>query len=175
GGEWRGGGDRWSVGLTRFELGLRDLIASTRDFRSVENILRARTRGWELTWRVRWGDAVLNGHYTYLDAENLTAGVRLLRRPRHRGGLDLWRTWGGGFSSGAGLAAVGQREDVHARTFRTIDAEDFVVARLYAEQRLSSSWSLRARLENALAERYEEVHGYPAIGRGLFLALERGF
>jgi outer membrane cobalamin receptor len=34
---------------------------------------------------------------------------------------------------------------------------------------------LRARLENALAERYEEVHGYPAIGRGVFLALEREF
>jgi vitamin B12 transporter len=176
GGEWRVKGDRWTVGLTRFELGLRDLIASTRDFRSVENIQRARTRGWELTWRLRWGEtAAISGHYAYLDAENLTAGTRLLRRPRHRGGLDVWRAWGGGFSAGAGLAALGQREDVHARTFRTIDGEDYAVARLYAEQRLSSAWSLRARLENALAERYEEVHGYPAIGRGLFLALERGF
>lgn len=176
GGEWRGAGGRWSVGLTRFELGLRDLIASTRDFRSVENILRARTRGWELTWLLRWGEAArISGHYAYLEAENLTAGTRLLRRPRHRGGLDLWRDWGGGFSAGGGLSAAGQREDVHARTFRTIDGEDYAVARLYAEQRLPSGWSVRARLENALAERYEEVHGYPAIGRGVFLALERGF
>ncbi len=176
GGEWRGGGGRWTVGLTRFELGLRDLIASTRDFRSVENILRARTRGWELTWRLRWAEiATVTGHYAYLDADNLTAGTRLLRRPRHRGGLDVWRAWGGGFSAGAGLAATGQREDVHARTFRTIDGEDYVVVRLYAEQRLASGWSLRARLENALNERYEEVHGYPAIGRGVFFALEREF
>ncbi|MEY3609451.1 MAG: Vitamin transporter BtuB precursor [Verrucomicrobiota bacterium] len=176
GGEWRGEGGRWSIGLTRFELGLRDLIASTRDFRSVENILRARTRGWEVTWRLRWGEtAAITGHYAYLEAENLTAGTRLLRRPRHRGGLDLWRTWGHGFSAGAGLSALGQREDVHARTFRTIDGEDYVVVRLYAEQRLAPGWSVRARLENALAERYEEVHGYPAIGRGVFLALERGF
>lgn len=174
GGEWRGGGGSWSMGLTRFELGLRDLIASTRDFRSVENILRARTRGWELTWRIRWGEmAAITGHYAYLEAENLSSGTRLLRRPRHRGGLDVWRAWGGGFSAGAGLAAVGQREDVHARTFRTIDGEDYAVVRLYAEQRLAAGWSLRARLENALAERYEEVHGYPAIGRGVFLALER--
>lgn len=176
GGEWRGGGGRWSVGLTRFELGLRDLIASTRDFRSVENILRARTRGWELSWRLRWGEtAAVTGHYAYLDADNLTAGTRLLRRPRHRGGLDAWRAFGGGFSAGAGLVAVGQREDVHARTFRTIDGEDYAVVRVYAEQRLAAGWALRARVENALAERYEEVHGYPAIGRGLFLALERGF
>lgn len=176
GGEWRGDGGRWSVGLTRFELGLRDLIASTRDFRSVENILRARTRGWEVTWRLRWREiAAITGHYAYLDAENLTAGTRLLRRPRHRGGIDLWRAWGGGFSAGGGLSVVGQREDVHARTFRTIDGEDYAVARFYAEQRLPAGWSLRARLENALAERYEEVHGYPAIGRGGFLALERGF
>ena len=176
GGEWRGGGGRWSMGLTRFELGLRDLIASTRDFRSVENILRARTRGWELTWRIRWGEmAAITGHYAYLEAENLSSGTRLLRRPRHRGGLDVWRAWGGGFSCGAGFAATGQREDVHARTFRTIDGEDYAVVRLYAEQRLAPKWSLRARLENALAERYEEVHGYPAIGRGVFLALEREF
>ncbi|MFM9090549.1 MAG: hypothetical protein ACKOUK_02255, partial [Verrucomicrobiota bacterium] len=85
------------------------------------------------------------------------------------------RAWGGGFSAGAGVVATGQREDVHARTFRTIDGEDYVVARLYAEQRLGPAWVLRARLENALDERYEEVHGYPAIGRGGFLALERGF
>jgi len=176
GGEWRGGGGRWTVGLTLFELGLRDLIASTRDFRSVENILRAHTRGWELTWRLRWAEiATISGHYAYLEAENLTAGTRLLRRPRHRGGLDVWRPWGGGFSAGASLVATGQREDVHARTFRTIDGEDYVVARLYAQQRLSSEWYLRGRLENALDERYEEVHGYPAIGRGVFLALERGF
>lgn len=176
GGEWRNGGGRWTVGITRFELGLRDLIASTRDFRSVENILRARTRGWELTWRLRWGEAAtITGHYAFLEAANLTAGTRLLRRPRHRGGLDVWRAWGGGFSAGAGLVAVGQREDVHARTFRTIDGEDYAVVRLYAEQRLAAGWSLRARLENALAERYEEVHGYPAISRGVFVALERGF
>jgi vitamin B12 transporter len=87
----------------------------------------------------------------------------------------MWRAWGAGFSAGVGLSAVGQREDVHARTFRTIDGEDYAVVRLYAEQRLAPGWSLRVRLENALAERYEEVHGYPAIGRGAFLALERGF
>ena len=121
------------------------------------------------------GAARVSGHSAYRAAENLTAGTRLLRRPRHRGGLDRWRDWGGGFSAGGGLSAAGQREDVHARTFRTIDGEDYAVARLYAEQRLSAGWSLRARLENALAERYEEVHGYPAISRGVFVALERGF
>ena len=117
---------------------------------------------------VRWS-------YGYLEADNLTTDRRLLRRPRHRGSVALWRDFTGGFGAGVGLAVTAQREDVDARTFRTIDGEDFAVVRVYGEYRVTPRLALKARLENLLGERYEEVHGYPAPGFGAFGALEWRF
>ncbi|MFM9032273.1 MAG: TonB-dependent receptor plug domain-containing protein [Opitutaceae bacterium] len=163
------------VGVTWHETRLRDLIASTPDFRSVQNIQRAQTRGLEFSGVVPVAATEVRWSYGYLEADNLTTGRRLLRRPRHRGGVDVWHAWTGGLSAGAGVAVTAAREDVDARTFRTIDGEDFSVVRLYAEYRVNPRLSLKARVENLLGEKYEEVNGYPAPGRGAFGALEWRF
>lgn len=165
-----------TISVTWHETRLRDLIASTADFRSVENIQRARTRGLEVSGRVAASAAAeLRWSYGYLEAENLTTSRRLLRRPRHRGSFDLWRDGPGGFGAGVGVTVTAQREDVDARTFRVIDGEDFTVVRAYGEYRFNPRLALKVRLENLLGERYEEVHGYPATGFGAFGALEWRF
>jgi vitamin B12 transporter len=64
---------------------------------------------------------------------------------------------------------------VHARTFARIDGEDYAVVRLYGAWQITPRLGLKARLENLLDERYEEVNGYPALGRGAFAAIEWGF
>jgi vitamin B12 transporter len=76
---------------------------------------------------------------------------------------------------GLGVSAVAQREDVDARTYRVVDGEDYVVARLHAAWRASASITVRVRCENLLNERYEDVNGYPALGRGVFASIERRF
>lgn len=63
---------------------------------------------------------------------------------------------------------VSQREDIHARTFATIDGEDYSVARLYAAWTLNDRFSVRARVENLLDEAYEEIHGLPQLPVGAF-------
>lgn len=163
------------VSVTWHETRLRDLIASTPDFRSVQNIQRARTRGLEFSGVLPVAATEVRWNYGYLEADNLTTGRRLLRRPRHRGGVDVWHAWIGGFSAGAGVAVTAAREDVDARTFRTIDGENFAVARAYAEYRVNPRLSLKARVENLLGEKYEEVNGYPATGFGAFGAVEWRF
>src|SRR5690606_23363241 len=120
---------------------------------------------WSETTRVQVG-------YTYLEAENQTQNTRLLRRPRHRASADLWRDFGGGFSLGAGVRWVAQREDVDAATFVTIDGEDYTVARVYAAYAISEQLTLKARVENAFDERYEEVNGYPQPGAGAYVSME---
>jgi vitamin B12 transporter len=150
-----------------------NLIASTPDFRSVENIQRARTRGAELSARATLAAAiVLHGSYTYLDAENLTANVRLLRRPRHRLSADAWHDFGRGWSAGTGVSFNAQRKDVDARTFRTIDGEDFTVVRLYGAWQIRPEVAMKARIENLFDENYEEVNGYPAPGVAAYAGLE---
>lgn len=179
---WDGGVDyylpnqRGTLSATWFETRFTDLIASTPDFRSVENIQRARTRGVEFSAQLLLAAALeLRASYTYLEADNVTVGTRLLRRPRHRVSADLWHDFGRGFSAGAGVSGAAQREDVHARTFARIDGEDYAVARVYGAWQATPRLSVKARVENVLNERYEEVHGYPALGCGAFAGVEWKF
>jgi len=181
---WDAGADyyftdnRGSVSVTWFENRFRDLIIF--DFGvfpgTTANVERARTRGLELkNDLVLPAATTLRLAYTYLEADNLTQNTRLLRRPRHSGSADLWRDFGGGFSAGAGGRWVAQRRDVHAATFATIDAGDYAVVRIYAAWQVNDRLTLRLRVENLLDEDYEDVHGYPQLGRGVFAGLEWRF
>ena len=170
--------DRGTVAVTWFDTRHDDLIVY--DFGvfpgTVRNVERARTRGVELSGKVALPGFELRVAYAYLEAENLSLSVRLLRRPRHSGSVDVWRDFGGGFSAGAGVSLVAQREDVHAETFESnIDAEDYAVARFYAAWKMNDQLTLRARVENAFDEAYEEVHGYPQPGVGAFAGVEWRF
>jgi vitamin B12 transporter len=133
------------------------------------NVGHARTDGIELEAKLKLvAGFELHAAYTYLDADDLTDGVRLLRRPRNSGSADLWRDFGGGWSAGAGVQVVADRQDVDAQTFETVDDPNYTVARIYAEWRACPRLSLKARVENALNEKYQPVNGYPALGFGAF-------
>lgn len=173
--DWYLNDGRGTVGLTWFDTRFKDLIVSdfSRTPSSVANVGRARTRGIELSAQTPVAGAVqVRLSYTYLEADNESSGIRLLRRPRHAGNIDLWHDFGHGFSAGAGLRVVSQREDVHASTFATIDAEDYSVARVYASWAVSERLTLKARVENLLDEAYEEVHGYPQLPVGGFVGID---
>lgn len=179
---WDAGADyylphrRGTLGVTWFETNFTNLIASTANFRSVENIQRARTRGAEFSSQLTVATGTeLRASYTYLEAVNRTAGTRLLRRPRHGGSADAWHDFGSGISAGVGAGFTAQREDVNAQTFRIVHGEDFAVLRAYAAWQATARLALKVRIENALDEQYEEVHGYPALGRALFARAEWSF
>lgn len=167
---------RGTLGVTWFDTRFRDLIvynfAQTPS--TMANVDRARTRGLEVASTLTpFGEANrVSLSYTYLEAENSGTGARLLRRPRHSGNIDLWHDFGSGFSAGVGGRVVAQREDVDARTFRTIDGEDYTVIRVYAAWQATKSLAVKARVENALDEKYEEVNGYPQLPVGAFVGLE---
>lgn len=169
-------GQRGTLSATWFSTDYTDLIASTSNFRSVENIQKARTRGAELSAKTTLTGAVeVRASFTYLEAQNLTSNTRLLRRPRQSGSVDAWRDFGGGISAGAGASFAANRRDVNARTFAQIDQEDFSVTRVYAAWQVNRRLTIKVRLENLLDESYEEVSGYPALGFGAFGGVEWKF
>jgi len=161
---------------TWFETNFTDLIASTANFRSVENIQRARTRGAELSARTTLPAAIeIRASFSYLEAQNLTSNTRLLRRPRQSGRIDAWHDFGAGVTAGVGINLAAHRRDVNAKTYALIDQEDYAVTRLYAAWQLNSHLALKLRFENLLNKNYEEVNGYPALGFGVFGGLEWKF
>lgn len=165
------------LGATWFDTRISNLI--TFDFATfpstVRNVGRARTRGLEVSGKFKLPGAVevrLAG--SHLEADDLTAGARLLRRPRNSGSLDVWHDFGG-LSAGAGLVWVADRLDVDAATYVTIRGEDYTVIRVYGAWQATPRLAVKARVENLLDEHYEQVHGYPQTGVGAYAGVEWKF
>ena len=169
-------GNRGTLSATYFQTDFHDLIESTPDFSSEENIDQARTRGVELSAKFVLPNAVeAQLSYTYLEALDLTTQTRLLRRPRNSASADVWHDFGSGVSAGMGLKEVDHRADINAQTFATVEDPDYTLVRVYAAWQVTKSLALKARIENALDKRYEEVNGYPALGFGAFAGAEWKF
>jgi vitamin B12 transporter len=179
--------------VTVFHHDYHDQIAYTVvDFNTFEgtyvNLAHTRARGVEAALEARPTRHLhVLGQYTYLDGKILespsdfdpvyAAGQSLLRRPKHQGSLSAQLSFPH-WSGGATLVRVGQRAD-----------SDFVglgltrnpaYTRLDARLRVRVAGPLEAFLvgENLLDARYQDVLGYPALGRsvrgGLRLALGGG-
>ena len=166
------------LSATWFDTRISDLV--TFDFASfpgtVKNVGRARTQGLEVAGKFVLPGAVdVRLAYTCLEADDLVAGTRLLRRPRQSGSLDLWHDFGGGVSVGTGLVFANDRMDVNAATFATIRGEDYTVVRIYGAWQVTPRVTVKARVENLLDEKYEQVHGYPQLGLGAFAGVEWKF
>ncbi|HEY4299694.1 MAG TPA: TonB-dependent receptor [Candidatus Didemnitutus sp.] len=169
--------NRGVLSVSVFRTDLSDLI--TYDFSSFPgteiNVERARTRGAEFSAQIDLAGFKLRASYAYLDARNLSEEIRLLRRPRHSGTIDVWRNFGGGFSAGFGAAFAAEREDVDALTFATVEQSGYTVARVYARWQATPRLALKARIENLLDRKYEVVNGYPALGLGTYGGVEWTF
>lgn len=173
--DWYLPAKRGSLSATWFRTETRNLIVY--DFNvypgTTANVDRALAAGLELEARLALAAGLeLRGAYTYLQADDLTDGTRLLRRPRNSASADLWRDFGRGFSAGAGVQAIAGMQDVDALSYLTVNDPGYAVVRVYAEWRASARLSLKARIENLLDKGYQPVNGYPALGEAVYGAAE---
>jgi vitamin B12 transporter len=175
---------RGTLGVTYFRNDYRDLIngfvfvPGPPVFFTAENVGKALSRGVEFSAELRLTETLrTSGTYTYTDAVDRSANVRLLRRPRHAATLDVWNDFGGGFSAGAGATFAADSEDIDSSSpfgART-EGEDYVVARIYAAWAVNERLTLKARVENLFDEDYAVVNGFPSLGLGAFAGAEWRF
>lgn len=180
--EQRLAGGRARLGATAFRHDYRDqigyVIASFVPFRGTyENVGAAQAQGLELSLAAApSADLSISAHYTFLDSEVVTStsdfdpvyavGEPLLRRPRHSGAITLTAT-PGRLTAGVTLALVGERADSDFAGLGLTRNPGH--ARLDARARWSFGRGISAFVagENLTDRRYEEVLGYPALGRAL--------
>lgn len=188
--------DLGSIQVTYFDQSLRDLIQYTAAPPSPGdpnyfNVAGAASRGVEVDGSVRWAAFDAGASYTWLDTEvtdsgfddgpgaELVEGERLLRRPTHTFALHAARTVADRGRVYSSLSYVGDRAD------RSFDPETFVATReelpAHALWTVGGEWrvidasggrpsvSLSARVDNLLDETYEEVWGFRAPGRQVYL------
>jgi vitamin B12 transporter len=168
--------------VTFFHHDYRDQIAYTVvDWSTYEgtyvNLAHTRAQGVEMALEARPVRVLqLVGQYTFLDGEILespsdfdpvyAAGEPLLRRPRHQAsitaqlGLARW-------SAGATLVHVGERADSDFVGLGLTRARAYT--RLDARLRVRIAGPVEAFLvaENLTDAEYQEVLGYPALGRSV--------
>jgi len=155
--------------VTWFRNDVKNLIVSgPAPAFQLMNIGRARTDGVEaeLDWKAM---DVLNirASYTYSDALDAATHLALLRRPRHKASLAAdWQATGD-LSLNATLLYVGPQIDGN-RDFSIprLKMPDVVTLDLAASYRLTETWSLFGRIENATDTNYQSPDGFlrPGIG-----------
>jgi vitamin B12 transporter len=171
---------RLRASVTAFHHDYRDQIAYTIvDFSTLEgtyvNLAHTRARGVEVALEARPTTSLqLFGQYTFLDGEILESpsgfdpvyavGQPLLRRPRHQGSLAAQLSFAR-WSAGATLVRVGERADSDFVGLGLTRAAPYT--RLDARLRVRVAGPVEAFVvaENLLDAEYQEVLGYPALGR----------
>lgn len=175
---------------TAFLNNYTDLIVSVgQSFAGVsryrtDNISNARARGVELSaaWAARAGVS-LRGGYTWLDTEILAVsgattapspyqvGDPLLRRPRHQGSFDA--TWsrerGNAFAQVLVRGETLDAEPAFGPTGGLYVNPGYTVANLGAAWKPVSRVEVFGRVLNLFDRQYEEVLGYPAMGRTAYM------
>jgi vitamin B12 transporter len=156
-------------GVTWFRNDVKNLIVSgPAPAFQLLNIGRARTDGVEaeLNWKAM---DVLNvrASYTYTDALDTATHLALLRRPRHQASLGAdWQATDD-LSLDATLLYVGPQIDGN-RDFSIprLKMPDHVTLDLAASYRLTETWSIFGRIENATDTNYQSPDGFlrPGIG-----------
>jgi vitamin B12 transporter len=179
---------------TYFDQDFRDLIQYTATSPSPEapsfyNVARARARGVEVALEGSVGPLWGSASWTWLATKVVNPGVasgpgdefapggELLRRPRHSASLEMGAALGGGVALGGVVNVVGVRAD---RNFATYPATRVMLPR-YTLVSLDASWrveraagrrpgvEISVRGENLLNRSYEEVVGFPAPGRAVYV------
>lgn len=166
-------GGRVGLDLTYFQTDFENLIQWGGV--STANLGLAESRGLEASLRASLSDSwSLRMGYAYLEARDVDAGTRLVRRPRHAGNLGL-EYLRGDFAGGLEGRFASDRLDLDGGTFATVRGEDYAVFRAYGSYRFGERWSLFGRVENLFDAAYEEADGYPALGFGAFGGLRCSF
>jgi vitamin B12 transporter len=157
-------------------VGFRNRVEDLIDFDFASfryaNVGSAAQDGVELSSITQLGTgSALTVSLTYLDARDGN-GQLLLRRPRWCGGVSLRGPLHPGVEGELAVAWVGARDDLDPVSYARVGQGGFVTADASLAFPVSPALRLRLRGENLADRSYQEVRGYPAPGRRLFLAAE---
>ncbi len=148
-----------------------DMIEFDYSTYSFANVASATQDGIEASWANSLAGGTFRVSAAWLDAAD-GDGAALLRRAEWTG----FAAWSGplvlGVSGEASLVFVGARDDIDPVTFSRVRQASFVTAAAALERPVLDWLAVRLRLDNVLDRSYEEVRGYPAAGRRVFVGVE---
>ncbi|HEY0670658.1 MAG TPA: TonB-dependent receptor [Longimicrobiales bacterium] len=179
----------WFFGATGFAQTFEDLIQysfAPPPAVNYFNVGEVRANGLELESAFSRGALALRGNWTLFHTRVEDAGdgsdplyqegERLVRRPRHT--ATLTANYGTDYNVGVVVSYVGERDDIFyddTFTARRVELPGYTKVDLNLRTPAFGGLQGIVKFENLLAEDYEEIRGFPARGRVVFLGatLER--
>ncbi|MBL4729774.1 MAG: TonB-dependent receptor [Gammaproteobacteria bacterium] len=165
-------GATWQINVFRNDID--DLISTDATFTSLANIQEARIDGMEATVTSNVAGWRLDAALTFLDHENRSTGVNLLRRPEQTLSLNIAREFGA-LEIAVNVLAQNEHLDINPVNFGASTVGGYGVVNLLAGYRLSDDLSLRLRIGNFLDKEYQIVDGFNTQGRTAQLSLNYSF
>ncbi len=151
--------DRLSASVTYFNQDIDDLIEFDRANFTFRNRAKTSQQGVEVSLNVVPTDWMeFSANYTYLDAENAQTNERLIRRARHKAGLDLRTTPTDRSRFFASVTYNGKEKDEPSGQRVTLD--DYVLVTLRGAYDVRKNVEIFGRLENALNQEYQTAFGF---------------
>ena len=165
-------GGKAEVGTTYFQNRIRDLITTTPDFSTLDNVSEAITDGFE-SYLVLTPSPALSFRidHTYTRAEDRDTGEELLRRPSHRLSARLETRPIESATVSVGARYVGHRKDIDALTFARKSLPGYTIADLAATYEFRPGWRLFGRAENVFDRDYGDPDGFQSRPFGGYLGL----
>ncbi|MDZ5650781.1 TonB-dependent receptor plug domain-containing protein [Nitrospirillum sp. BR 11828] len=161
---------RVQAGATWFHIDFTDLITQNASFTSYANIGKAHSQGVEGFVVVKPLETVtVRLDYTYTQAYDDVLNQELLRRPRHKGSVDVRWQATDRLSLDGDVVAVGSFIDGN-RDFSIprLKAPGYATVDLAANYDLSETVTVYGRVTNLLDKDYQNPTGFLRPGRGVF-------
>ncbi|MEE3624935.1 TonB-dependent receptor [Nitrospirillum sp. BR 11752] len=161
---------RVQVGATWYHIDFTDLITQNASFTSYANIGKAHSQGMEGFVAVRPLETVtVRLDYTYTQAYDDVLNQELLRRPRHKGSVDVRWQATDRLSLDGEVVAVGSFIDGN-RDFSIprLKAPGYATVDLAANYDFSEMVTVYGRITNLLDKDYQSPTGFLRPGRGIF-------
>ncbi|MGC8917003.1 MAG: TonB-dependent receptor plug domain-containing protein [Thermoanaerobaculum sp.] len=165
-------GRSWLLQVVPFAARITNLVDFDFATWRFANVAQARQKGVELSVERRERGLLVRAAGTFLHAED-GEGRRLLRRPRWSGSFTAGKDWAWGKGE-ASLVYLGRRPDIHPVSFARVDNGGFFTANLAVTLPVRDALSVTVRVENLADRAYQEVRGYPAPGRRVFVGFSLG-
>jgi vitamin B12 transporter len=160
--------DTVRFGVTYFRNNIKNLITSNADFTSLANVGRAVTDGVESFVSYQPIDPLtLSLDYTYTQAVDDISHQELLRRPKHKAGLNAAWAATSRLSLNATVLSVGSWIDGNRDfSIQRLTASGYTTVDLAASYELTRNWALTGRVDNLLNRHYENPVGFlqPTVG-----------
>ncbi len=136
------------------------------------NVARASNTGVEVSYRGAIGTTELRASLTQQNPVDETTGQPLVRRAKSMASVGVSKSFGA-WRAGGDVRYVGDRDDISTATSpgKPVVLGSYSVLDLTLTYRYSTQLVLKARLDNALDEKYQTVYGYNQQPQSLYAGL----